>query len=142
MSDILDMASVVFREGRPSKNDYAEAIESLTAASTQICPDGRACVVCGDDGHQAFECHHNPLVMSRRAVELGNAWRCFHCGARFTRWDAAQEHFGKTEDEKAKCLNACPCGREFLESEDRRYHMVECGGRTTWRERTVRTELD
>jgi hypothetical protein len=41
---------------------YDRAIESLTAAKKQIEPDGNECACCGDGGHQAFECGHNPLV--------------------------------------------------------------------------------
>lgn len=41
---------------------YQEAIEALTAARTQLEPDGHCCAVCGDSGHMAFECGHNPLL--------------------------------------------------------------------------------
>jgi hypothetical protein len=41
---------------------YDQAIKALTEAKEQLEPDGRDCAVCGDGGHQAFECGHNPLV--------------------------------------------------------------------------------
>lgn len=44
-----------------TKRNYEEAIENLKAGMEQLEPDGRNCTVCGDNGHQAFECGHNPL---------------------------------------------------------------------------------
>lgn len=41
---------------------YDAAIEALQSAKTQLEPDGDNCHVCGDSGHQAFECGHNPLL--------------------------------------------------------------------------------
>ncbi len=41
---------------------YDAAIRALTEAREQLEPDGRCCTCCGDGGHQAFECGHNPLV--------------------------------------------------------------------------------
>jgi len=45
-----------------TKGQYERAIAALTDAKEQLEPDGRNCAVCGDSGHQAFECGHNPLV--------------------------------------------------------------------------------
>lgn len=100
--------SVVHREGRPTAEDYSEAIEALMDARNQLEPDGRNCVVCGDSGHQAWECHHNPLVMARRfsAIMHAELWRCFHCNELFSSEATAREHFGKAEDEIARCLLA------------------------------------
>lgn len=47
---------------RFTKYQYERAIESLQDGMTQLEPDGQNCRVCGDGGHQAFECGHNPLV--------------------------------------------------------------------------------
>jgi hypothetical protein len=41
---------------------YDIAIEALRLAKQQLEPDCRPCTVCGDTGHQAFECGHNPLL--------------------------------------------------------------------------------
>lgn len=47
---------------RFTKEQYQEAIDNLVAAKTQLEADGNCCAVCGDGGHMAFECGHNPLV--------------------------------------------------------------------------------
>ena len=47
---------------RFTEKQYDEAIENLKLAKQQIAPDGENCSVCGDSGHQAFECGHNPLL--------------------------------------------------------------------------------
>jgi hypothetical protein len=94
---------VLYRPGRPSREDYEESIADLRDAMTQLAPDGDNCAVCHDSGHQAWECHHNPLVMARKAVALESAWRCFHCDAVFTDEDAARAHFGRNEFEDAAC---------------------------------------
>jgi hypothetical protein len=67
------LPTVVHRTGRPTVADYDEAIETLRIAKTQIVMDGKNCAVCHDSGHQAWECHHNPLVRARWAV-LYEAW--------------------------------------------------------------------
>ena len=41
---------------------YDRAIEALQEGKTQLEPDGDNCHICGDSGHQAMECGHNPLV--------------------------------------------------------------------------------
>jgi hypothetical protein len=58
---------------------YDEAIRNLQDARKQLEPDGDCCSVCGDDGHMAFGCGHNPLV----AVAL--------CGAIATRSEQLHE---------------------------------------------------
>jgi hypothetical protein len=45
-----------------TKQQYLAAAQTLLHACEQLEPDGRPCVICGDTGHQAFECGHNPLV--------------------------------------------------------------------------------
>lgn len=51
-----------------TKYQYDTATAALIDGSTQLEPDGRACTICGDDGHQAWECSRNPL----RAMYLVN----------------------------------------------------------------------
>lgn len=61
---------------RFTDEQYAKAIEHLEAARTQLEPDGHGCQCCGDSGHQAFECGHNPLVamaMCRGIVDRASA---------------------------------------------------------------------
>jgi hypothetical protein len=86
---------------RPKKIHYVDAIRKLIAGMTQLSPDGNCCTICGDNDHQAWECHHNPLNINY----LGRLhWRCFHCNAIFTNEQAAEEHFGKREEfQKPKC---------------------------------------
>ena len=113
-SALVDLpARVVYRTGRPERSDYAKAISDLNLAATQLRPDGAACAVCGDSGHQAWECHHNPLVMARRGARKGREWRCFYCGLVFYDPISAEEHFGKQgTPKKAKCQqgSALPAG--------------------------------
>jgi hypothetical protein len=63
------MADILICGGIPkppiTEQEYAEAIGQLKEAMTQLEPDGRCCAVCSDDGHQAWECRHNPLVLAR-----------------------------------------------------------------------------
>lgn len=47
---------------RFTKEQYDQAIEALQEGRRQLEPDGYCCSVCGDSGHMAFECGHNPLV--------------------------------------------------------------------------------
>jgi uncharacterized protein with PIN domain len=100
------LGSVVRRRGSGliTADEYDEAIRELQAAKTQLKPDGNNCAVCHDSGHQAWECHHNPLVMARRGVKAEMEWRCFHCGDVFHTDTEARAHFGKSEDEVARCL--------------------------------------
>lgn len=69
------LASVVRRggSGRITADEYDEAIRDLQDAKAQLQPDGNNCAVCHDSGHQAWECHHNPLVMARGEGRTGMA---------------------------------------------------------------------
>lgn len=100
------LATVLRRErsGHFTAAEYDEVIQDLLLAKTQLRPDGQNCAVCEDNGHQAWECHHNPLVMALRGVQAENEWRCFHCGFVSTSVVAALEHFGVSSDEVARCL--------------------------------------
>jgi len=53
-----------------SLDKYAKATLSIIRAETQLEPDGNNCAVCGDSGHQAWECHHNPVAMMLWAERL------------------------------------------------------------------------
>lgn len=87
----------------PTKDLYLKAIENLKLGMTQLEPDGNCCSVCGDDGHQAWKCHHNPLSQNYIYREH---WRCFHCNQVFYNVDDAQEHFGNgKKDEPSSCRN-------------------------------------
>lgn len=96
MSDIE--LSVVFRTGPITERDYDEAIEYLQEAKrlgTTGCP-------CGDSGHSAESCHHNPLLQARRGAAKDHEFRCFHCDQVFSK-ETAREHFGNDENGHAKC---------------------------------------
>lgn len=64
------------------------------------------CSVCYDSGHTAEQCHHNPLVMARRASFSCRTWRCFHCDQVFTDTTKAEEHFGIKGTAQPKCVTA------------------------------------
>lgn len=56
---------------------YQKAKQNIDDALTQLEPNGNGCHVCGDSGHQAFECGSNPLLawamcngIAARAQEL------------------------------------------------------------------------
>ena len=84
-----------------TENDYNKTIITINLAKKQLAPDGNDCSICGDNDHQAFECHFNPLV----AMQLRNKYRCYHCGGIFE-GDAAKEHFGRSEQEIPNCQQA------------------------------------
>lgn len=62
----------------PVSADYDRAIYHLSAAQQQLAPDGRDCRVCGDSGHQAFECPHNPMVIMRAFALVSERLRSLH----------------------------------------------------------------
>jgi len=110
--------SVIYRKGpgRITAADYDDAITALQEAKTQLEPDGDPCHVCCDSGHQAWECHHNPLMMARLAASRnarfhGSAlpWRCFHCDEVFEDQLAAREHFGPTMRSVPVCQKCASC---------------------------------
>lgn len=63
---------------RFTKDQYDSAIQHLKDASEQLAPDGRNCTVCGDGGHQAFECGHNPLVAMLMCKHIAGASQVLH----------------------------------------------------------------
>src|SRR6185503_15861859 len=95
--------SVVYRSGLITDTDYVEAIASLEAARSQLKPNGRNCAICGDSGHQADGCHHNPLLMARRAISYQHSYRCFHCRVVFFTDEGAREHFGEDPTTTPAC---------------------------------------
>jgi hypothetical protein len=64
---------MIIHPQRISDDEYVDAIETIEEARTQLEPDGRDCAVCGDDGHQAWECHHNPVVLAKQSWVPGSA---------------------------------------------------------------------
>lgn len=104
MSALPDQSSVIYRKGLEQR-DYVEAIEALQDANKQR-EDKSRCSVCHSDDHLADQCHHNPLVMARRAVGSINVWRCYHCGEKFTDHAKAADHFGaKMDGDYPKCFD-------------------------------------
>jgi hypothetical protein len=87
--------SVLTAAKRHTAADYWRAIADLQDAMTQLAPDGNPCAVCGDSGHMAWECHHNPLAVMHEYRADRLRWRCFHCDAVFTDEATAREHFGE-----------------------------------------------
>ena len=81
-------------------SDYKNAIRKLCDGLTQLEPDGENCAICGDCGHQAMECPHNPLVQMARPE-----YKCFHCGEELN-GKAAEEHFGIDEFQTPACIQA------------------------------------
>lgn len=66
---------------RFTKDMYEQAIKDLQDGMTQLAPDGHCCAICGDSGHQAWECGSNPLyamaccqTTQRLASELHDRW--------------------------------------------------------------------
>ena len=93
--------------------EYEKAIEDLKLGMTQLAPDGENCHICGDGGHQAWECHHNPLNHSKWFWDSMTEWRCFHCGQVFVDEEAAAEHFGERESSRPICEQLCSGFRVF-----------------------------
>lgn len=68
------------RGPRFTKEQYEQAIKDLQDGLTQLEPNGHGCHICGDSGHQAWECGSNPLyaiavcrAVADRATELHEA---------------------------------------------------------------------
>lgn len=85
---------------RFTAEQYDQVIEKLEHGRGQLAPDGNNCNICGDSGHQAPECRHNPLVMMAEAESLRGSWRCFHCDNVFVTEADAQAHFGSADFEE------------------------------------------
>lgn len=90
--------------------NYSDAMQRLIAGLGQLGPDGNPCAICGDSGHQAWECHHNPLVIMQRVQAAESKWRCYHCGEVFDDPEAARKHFGNIPTATPRCiLQKCKC---------------------------------
>ena len=112
----------------PTAEDYDEAIADLQLARQQLRPDGNHCAVCGDSGHQAMECHHNPLLLARKWTKASSVWRCWHCQFVATTDEEAVAHFGRSDDEPAACqadpaLDVAPA--QYSEMEQRALDIAE-----------------
>lgn len=54
-----------------TKAQYEKAVADLQDGMQQLQPDGHCCAVCGDSGHQAWECvRFNPLAAKTRLAML------------------------------------------------------------------------
>lgn len=116
---LSDMASVCYRPPAgpyPTEAEYDEAIQALQDAKTQLKPNADHCHVCGDSGDWAGVCHHNPLVLARRWARSTRVYQCYHCGFVAQSDEEAQGHFGKNDEEVAKCVRESPeVARAILE---------------------------
>jgi hypothetical protein len=63
---------------RFTAEQYQLAIESLQDAQKQLEADGNPCAVCGDSGHMAWECGHNPLVAVVICRQIAEQSEQFH----------------------------------------------------------------
>lgn len=105
--ETISMASVSYRQGRLTVEDYDEAIQDLQLARAQLVGGERtSCAICEDGDHSSESCHHNPLVLARRWARASKVWCCFHCGYIAYTDAEAKAHFGSSEDEVARCLVA------------------------------------
>ena len=84
----------------PKIKDYKKLIYTIKKAMEQLEPDGNCCSICGDNDHQAWECHHNPISIEYKS----QYFKCFHCGLTFTTEESAKEHFGGVEDLIPECV--------------------------------------
>jgi hypothetical protein len=114
-------ASVVYRGGPLTVQDYDEAILALQAGRAALLDAALAasgCGICGGDCHPSA-CHHNPLVMARVGAECSalrqgplyttvvvpiRYFQCFHCDFVPTTWGEAADHFGPRPEVAAACL--------------------------------------
>lgn len=104
---------VCYRTGPLTVDDYNEAIKDLMSAKSDLVYKiaGRpvdGCFICEDSGHTAESCHHNPLLLARERAAAKSVWQCWHCGYEARTEADAIEHFGRTEDEIARCISAAP----------------------------------
>lgn len=92
------------------KEEYRSAIDKIKLAMTQLEPDGQLCAICGDIDHQAWECHHNPLVLAKRVEHAEGRWRCYHCDEVFDDPEEARKHFGNISFARSHCIiKKCLC---------------------------------
>lgn len=97
----LDKVTDIIRKNQVfTKKDYENAIQRLKDGMSQLEADGNCCAICGDNGHQAMECHHNPLVLEK----VAQGWRCFHCGLVFYTEEGASLHFGEQGAAHPVCI--------------------------------------
>jgi hypothetical protein len=106
---------VCYKSGEPTLADYDEAIKDLRAARRELKSGDKrwGCSICTDSGHSADMCHHNPLLLARQWAKAKGVWQCWHCGFIATNDADAVEHFGKSEQDIAKCSTAITPPRAF-----------------------------
>lgn len=63
---------------RFNRTQYEAAIAALNAGKNQREPDGKPCAICGDGGHQAWECGHNPLLAMATCEEIAEKSEALH----------------------------------------------------------------
>ena len=63
---------------RFTRAQYDAAIAALVQGAAQLEPDGACCAICGDSGHQAWECGGNPLYAMAVCVELAKQGERLH----------------------------------------------------------------
>lgn len=63
---------------RFTAQQYQTAIINLQQGLGHLEPDGNNCTICGDSGHQAFECGFNPLYAMHSCQTVAQAARDFH----------------------------------------------------------------
>lgn len=107
---------VIYRETL-TKEDYEDAIACLKNAMEQPGRESDGCAVCCDSDHTAATCHHNPLVMARRAAAYSRMFKCYHCGFEAFTEEQAQEHFGHSDDEVARCLRQRADGADKVDAD-------------------------
>ena len=89
---------------------YMKAIQDLKDGMGQLEPDGNLCAICGDNDHQSWECHHNPLVLMQRVKKAEGRWRCYHCNEVFDDPEKARKHFGNIPKTTTHCIvKKCLC---------------------------------
>lgn len=96
----------------PTRSDYAKAMHNLSLGLEQLKPDGFCCNICGDNDHQAWECHHNPLSIAYQAQHF----RCYHCGdiIRYDQKTTAEDHFGSKDQILPECAGIDALGYDNL----------------------------
>jgi hypothetical protein len=106
-----------------AREEHLEALRTILLSLQQLGPEGGNCKICGDNDHQAFECHLNIIVQARRGREKEQEWRCYHCNEVFNDSEAARKHFGNIPAATTRCINekclclSCPA------------NPIECGGK-------------
>lgn len=93
---------------RFTRDQYEQAILALQSAMQQLEPDGECCSVCGDSGHQAWECHFNPLYIMHICLSIHkSAQQLHHCLHQLCGYDCNVEIYKPLADAMNKVLTYC-----------------------------------